>query len=131
MPRKSIGDRPMTDAERQARYRTACAAGRPTTRIRRPIDHRSRARRWYDAVAELVTLQAEYEAWLEASTSPTFRRSNRPEGSAGIDAAGVDMADAPRVHQQQPPHHPKAEVGAHIELDSHPRLKGRITCATP
>ena len=66
MPRKSIGDRPMTDAERQARYRATRAAGRPTTRIRRPADHRSRARRWHDAVAELVALQVEYEAWLGA-----------------------------------------------------------------
>jgi len=66
MPRKSIGDRPMTDAERQARYRATRAAGRPATRIRRPADHRSRARRWYDAVAELVALQVVYEAWLEA-----------------------------------------------------------------
>ena len=66
MPRKSIGDRPMTDAERQARCRAARAAGRPATRTRRPAERRSRARRWHDAVAELVALQAEYEAWLEA-----------------------------------------------------------------
>lgn len=65
MPRKPIGDRPMTDAERQARCRAARAADRPVIRIRRPSDHRSRARRWHDTVAELVTLQAEYEAWLE------------------------------------------------------------------
>ena len=32
----------------------------------RPADHRSRARRWHDTVAELLVLQAEYEAWLEA-----------------------------------------------------------------
>jgi hypothetical protein len=66
MPRKPIGERPMTDAERQARSRAARAAGRPIIRIRRPADHRSRARRWHDAVAELVALQAEYEAWLDA-----------------------------------------------------------------
>jgi hypothetical protein len=29
MPRKSIGERPMTDAERQARYRAMHAAGAP------------------------------------------------------------------------------------------------------
>ena len=65
MPRKSIGDRPMTDAERQARYRAARAAGTPVLRLRRPADHRSRARRWQDAVAELTELQAQYAAWLE------------------------------------------------------------------
>jgi hypothetical protein len=66
MPRQSIGDRPMTDAERQARYRAARAAGTPVIRTRRPADHRSRARRWHDTIAVLVGLQAEYAAWLEA-----------------------------------------------------------------
>jgi hypothetical protein len=81
MPRKSIGDRAMSDAERQARCRAARAAGRPAIRIKRPADHRSRpsvtiptadavgtlsnsARRWLDTVTELAVLQAEYEAWL-------------------------------------------------------------------
>ncbi len=66
MPRKPIGDKPMTDAERQARCRAARAAGKPIIRIRRPADLRSRAQRWRDAVAELATLQAQYAAWLEA-----------------------------------------------------------------
>jgi hypothetical protein len=66
MPRQPIGDRPMTDAERQARYRAARAAGVPVVRTRRPSDHRSRARRWRDAVVELLQLQAQYAAWLEA-----------------------------------------------------------------
>jgi hypothetical protein len=66
MPRKSIGEVPMTDAERQARHRAARAAGTPVIRFRRPADHRGRARRWQDALAELTELQAEYAAWLEA-----------------------------------------------------------------
>ena len=66
MPRQPIGDRPMTDAERQARYRAARTAGVAVVRMRRPADHRSRARRWKDAVAELLHLQAQYAAWLEA-----------------------------------------------------------------
>lgn len=66
MPRKSIGERAMTDAERQARYRAARAAGAPAVRSRRPADHRSRAQRWRDAVAELVDLQVQYAAWLQA-----------------------------------------------------------------
>jgi len=52
-------------AERQARYR----ARHPATaiiRYRRPVDRRSRPQRWHDAVAEIVTLQAEYAAWFEA-----------------------------------------------------------------
>jgi hypothetical protein len=56
----------MTDAERQARYRAARAAGVPAIRTRRPADHRSRARRWHDAVAALAAMQADYAAWLEA-----------------------------------------------------------------
>jgi len=66
MPRQPIGEKPMTDAERQARYLAARAAGTPLIRIRQPTDHRSRIRRWQDAVAALTALQAEYAAWLEA-----------------------------------------------------------------
>ena len=66
MPRKPIGERPMTPAERQARYRAARTVGTPIIRTRRPADQRSRARRWRDAVAELVELQAQYAAWWEA-----------------------------------------------------------------
>ena len=66
MPRNPIGERPMTDAERQARYRAARAARIPVIRTRRPADYRSRARRWHDAVAELTTLQAQYVAWLKS-----------------------------------------------------------------
>ena len=65
MSRKSIGERAMTDAERQARYRAARAAGKPVVRTRRPADHRGRARRWDDTVAGLMNLQAEYMAWLD------------------------------------------------------------------
>ena len=66
MPRKPIGNRPMTDAERQARYRAARATGHSPVRTRRPADHRSRAKRWRDAVAELIQLQAKYQGWLDA-----------------------------------------------------------------
>jgi hypothetical protein len=69
MPRKSIGERPMTDAERQARHRAARAVGAPAKRTRRPADHRGRARRWHDAVAELTELQVQYAAWPEALPS--------------------------------------------------------------
>src|SRR6202167_727094 len=66
MPRKAIGEVAMTDAERQARYRAARAAGAPVTRTRRALDHRGRARRWNDNVAGLVEAQAEYVAWLDS-----------------------------------------------------------------
>ncbi|MBV8109729.1 MAG: hypothetical protein JO012_08180 [Hyphomicrobiales bacterium] len=60
MTRRTLGDRLMTNAERQARYRTARAAARPVLHYWRTTDRRSRAQRWRDAVAELVALQAEY-----------------------------------------------------------------------
>jgi hypothetical protein len=55
----------MTNAERQARHRAAHPAAQPVIRYRRAADHRSRAQRWRDAVAELVALQAECAAWLD------------------------------------------------------------------
>ena len=66
MPRKAIGAVAMTDAERQARYRAARAAGAPVIRTRRALDHRGRARRWIDNVSGLVEAQAEYAAWLDS-----------------------------------------------------------------
>jgi len=66
MPRKSIGETAMTDAERQARYRAARAADVPIVRNHRPADHRGRARRWTDHVTGLVEAQVEFSAWLDS-----------------------------------------------------------------
>jgi hypothetical protein len=66
MPRKPIGETAMTDAERQARYRAARAAGKPVIRIRRALDHRGRARRWTDHVTGLVEAQIEFAEWLDS-----------------------------------------------------------------
>jgi hypothetical protein len=66
MPRKAIGALAMTDAERQARYRAARAAGAPVVHTRRALDHRGRAKRWNDNVAGLVEAQVEYAAWLDS-----------------------------------------------------------------
>jgi hypothetical protein len=66
MPRPSIGETPMNDAERQRRYRAARAAGVPVIRARRKPGPRSRFQRWNDTVAGITTLVAEYTAWLEA-----------------------------------------------------------------
>ena len=98
MPRKPIGERPMTDAERQARYRAARAAGHPVIRTRRPADHRSRAWRWRDAVAELITLQAEYEAWLEAlpDTLQDTATAEARRTICELDLADLQAIDPPR-----------------------------------
>ena len=90
MPRKSIGERPGTDAERQARHRAAHAAGAPVMRTRRPADHRGRARRWYDAVTELTALQAQYAAWLEALPDSL---QDGPTADALRAVCGFDLTD--------------------------------------
>lgn len=66
MFRPSIGNTPMTGAERQARYRASRADGAPVIRFRRPADRRSRIQRWNDMIAALANLQTEYARWLEA-----------------------------------------------------------------
>ena len=52
----------MTPAERQRRYREPLNAGEPVRTVVRPKDRRPRPKRWADAVDQLRTLQAEYEA---------------------------------------------------------------------
>ena len=56
----------LSNAERQRRHRERLKAGQrlPRASYRRPKDRRSKARRWSDAVQELIDLQAEYQAWL-------------------------------------------------------------------
>ncbi len=66
--RHPAGEHALSNAERQARYRARRQAEQPLPKIRyrRPADRRTRAQRWYDTVAELVALQAEYAAWHDA-----------------------------------------------------------------
>jgi hypothetical protein len=66
--RQPAGDHALSDAERQAQYRARRQAEQasPRIRYRRPVDRRTRPQRWHDAVAELLTLQAEYAAWCDA-----------------------------------------------------------------
>jgi hypothetical protein len=98
MPRKSIGDTAMTDAERQGRYRAARAAGAPVIRTRRPADHRGRARRWTDHVIGLVKAQIEYAAWLE-SLPDNLRNSPLAEALQAIsdlDLTELQAIEPPR-----------------------------------
>jgi len=66
--RQPQGEQPLSNAERQARYRSHHQAQKPTPVIhyRRPADRRTRPQRWHNAVAELLALQAEYAAWCDA-----------------------------------------------------------------
>jgi hypothetical protein len=61
------GEHPLSNAERQARYRARREADQPppAVRYRRPVDRRSRSQRWNDLVAGLLALQAKYAAWYD------------------------------------------------------------------
>ena len=63
---KPLGDKAMTAAERQARFRATHANTAHRIRYRSPADRRSRAQRWHAAVAELIALQDDYRTWLDA-----------------------------------------------------------------
>jgi len=92
MPRgcKPEGEHALSNAERQARHRARQHDRMPTPviRYRRPADRRSRAQRWCDAVSELVTLQPEYVAWLDAL--PESLRAT-PTGEALQAIADLDL----------------------------------------
>src|ERR1700676_5393226 len=66
--REPEGEAPLSNAERQARYRARHEETRPSVivRARRPVDRRSRIQRWRDATGELVDIQADCAAWLDA-----------------------------------------------------------------
>jgi hypothetical protein len=66
--RKPQGERALTGAERQARYRQRLASypGTPARCPPRPTRQASRPQQWNAAVATLLRLQAEYAAWLDA-----------------------------------------------------------------
>ena len=89
----------MTDAERQARYRATRAIGAPTIRTRRPTDHRSRARRWRDAVAELADLQGQYAAWIDAlpDNLQDSTLTDVLQAICNLDFADIEAIEPPRA----------------------------------
>ena len=66
--REPEGEVPLSNAERQARWRARHKDEQPTVmvRARRPVDRRSRSQRWRDAAGELLDIQADCAAWLDA-----------------------------------------------------------------
>jgi hypothetical protein len=66
--RQPEGERALSNAERQARYRARHQAAQQTVVIRRraAADRRRRPQRWHDAVVALLALQAEYATWFDA-----------------------------------------------------------------
>jgi len=67
-------------------------------RYRKLADRRSRSQRWRDAVAELLTLQGDYQRWLEALPE------NLADGSTaealrvicGLDLLELESVEPPR-----------------------------------
>ena len=66
--RKPEGEYTLSNAERQARHRTRLQTSQPPVVIkhRKPVDRRSRPRRWNDALAEMLAIQADCVAWFDA-----------------------------------------------------------------
>ena len=66
--REPEGETALSNAERQARYRARRLAAEPSlTAVRQPRPPRhSRRKRWDNALAVMMTVQAECAAWLEA-----------------------------------------------------------------
>jgi hypothetical protein len=62
------GSAALSNAERQARYRAKMLALRSPLAIKRPraAARRSRSKRWNDALAEMIAVQAECSAWFDA-----------------------------------------------------------------
>ncbi len=89
----------LTNAERQANYRARRQALQaiPAIRYRRPADRRSRPRRWHDAVAELLALQAEYAAWCDILPDSL---SETPTAEALQAIVELDLSDLAAI---QPP----------------------------
>jgi hypothetical protein len=66
--RQPGGETALSNAERQARWRAKHQASVPSVviRARQPVDRRSRAQRWRDAVAELLDIQSDCADWFDA-----------------------------------------------------------------
>ena len=65
--REPEGETALTNAERQARYRARRQTEQPPVIIKQPRPSRqSRRKRWDDALAVMMTVQAECAAWFEA-----------------------------------------------------------------
>lgn len=66
--REPEGSTALTNAERQARWRVRRLSLRPPLAAQRRATgaRRSRAKRWNDALAEMIAVQAECAAWFDA-----------------------------------------------------------------
>jgi hypothetical protein len=97
MGRRPQGEEALTGAERQARYRLRLGTAPAPISTRRPSRGPSLSRRWVDAVAELVCLQADYARWLQALPEAT---RDTATGEALQAMAELDLEDIKAI---QPP----------------------------
>jgi hypothetical protein len=101
MGRRPEGEKALTGAERQARYRRRPGQAREQAPIeampRRLPRRHTLSRRWNDTVAGLVTLQAEYARWLEALPEATR------EGATGDALQAMVDLDLEEIMAIQPP----------------------------
>jgi len=110
MPRKAIGATAMTDAERQARYRAARAAGVPIVRTRRALDHRGRAKCWNDTSP--ASCRHRLSTPPGSIASPTASRTVRPPKPCARSARWTSP------NSRQSSHHADS-----AETDSSPRCR--------
>ena len=96
--REPEGQTALSNAERQARYRARRQAARPplTLRPSRPA-RRSRTKRWNDALAEMLAVQAECAAWFEV-----LPESLRDSATAAALQDMIDL-DLDAIAAVQPP----------------------------
>jgi len=96
--RQPEGQTALTNAERQARYRERRQVSRPPLAIKpsRPA-RRSRTKRWNDALAEMLAVQAECATWFEA-----LPESLRDSATAAALQDMIDL-DLDAIAAVQPP----------------------------
>ena len=88
----------LTNAERQARYRARRPVLQPPLTIKRPATaRRSRTKRWNDALAEMIAVQAECAAWFDA-----LPESLRDSATAAALQEMIDL-DLDAIAAVQPP----------------------------
>jgi len=96
--REPEGQTALSNAERQARWRIRRRASPPPPTIKpfRPA-RRSRTRRWNDALAEMLAVQAECAAWFEALPE------NLRDGATATALQDMIDLDLDAIAQVQPP----------------------------
>jgi hypothetical protein len=96
--REPEGQTALTNAERQARFRVRRQQQRPPFSIKSPQPaRRSRSKRWNDALAEMMAVQAECAAWFDA-----LPESLRDNATAAALQDMIDL-DLDAIAAVQPP----------------------------